>query len=190
MSCIKIATSHEHQRSWPPSVAVMSKYWLHCSQSAKWNHQSRRQLRTVGSFSPLSFSPCEAVICVLIPGSAPPSAQPVHFPPLCISACESLRSDRVSQSSCSMRPDLHSGASAARCSWSSSRSRYFRALTAQDYEFARCSHLHPTLRACHRIGRARLTESSLLTSSADKWDVISLAASSADHWAAALSQKK
>ena len=43
--------------------------------------------------------------------------------------------------------------------------------------------LHPHLHTCHRTGCARLNESSLLTSSADKRDVTSAVALSANHWA-------
>lgn len=62
----------------------MSKYWLHCSQSAKWNHQSRRQPRTVGFFSPSFFPLWGSNMCpnprlgpALGPAGALPSA--VHI---------------------------------------------------------------------------------------------------------------
>lgn len=53
----------------------------------------------------------KGVISGLIPASAMPSTQPVHFSLLCISPCAALHQAQVSQSSCLVQSDLHGSTS-------------------------------------------------------------------------------
>lgn len=157
----------------------MSKYWLHYSQSAKWSHQSRTQPCTVVFFERSNIWPNPSV--------SQPSPQPVHFFLLCISACVALRWAQVSQSSClvAVRPSrqfvwIGSWISKSSCSLRFPQGTYW--LTPKMVRQKLSSHVpHPHLHICHQTHRTRLNESSLLTSSADKWDVTSSVALSANH---------
>jgi len=129
------------ERSWPPSEAVMSKYWLHYSRSAKWSHQSRTQPCTVVFF-------LKGVISGLIPASAGALLSAVH-----ISMCRSASGSGFSElllgavgPSRRRRVRIGSWISKSSCSGASSGH------VAEPYLSPHGP--RPRLHTCHRTGRA------------------------------------